>query len=231
MDKLICEHCGAELTIEKKFCSECGSSNPHYVEPPMDIEENLPETLQDLFEWYQMKFGYNTYVKVNIRQNKAEPNSYCIFGYKDKFTAYQYGPTGDSLTRIVLYDGPSEKEAVRTLCKKLEVIYDEFRQNGYKKKINYTEETGIPNNPHYNYGRYDKARQFMQDNGVDVAKVDSWDIPRVPDTMTTKEYDEMLASLKKSKADRKNDKFAEFLAYVIIGIGVLIFCFFASFAR
>ena len=140
MDKLICEHCGAELTIEKKFCSECGSSNPHYVEPPMDIEENLPETLQDLFEWYQMKFGYNTYVKVNIRQNKAEPNSYCIFGYKDKFTAYQYGPTGDSLTRIVLYDGPSEKEAVRTLCKKLETIYDEFRKNGYKKNINYTEE-------------------------------------------------------------------------------------------
>jgi hypothetical protein len=154
----------------------------------------------------------------------------CTILHNNNVCKYQYGPTGDALTRIVIYEGESEKDAAQAFCNKLEDVYDEFQKNGYKKRINYTEETGIPNAPHYNYGRYDKARRFMQENGVDAPNVDSWHIPRLPENMTPADQKKMLESLKKTNAEKRSDKLAEILAYIIIGIGAIIFFFFASFA-
>lgn len=229
MDKLICEHCGAELTTEKKFCSECGVSNPHYVEPDVKIEDHLPTTIQELFDWYQMKFGYNNFVKVYFRTFKKEPNSYCIFQNMNTkvFYVYHYGALAEMDNRQTLYIGDNEESAVLSLYNELENVYDVMVKSNFKKQINYTEITNIPDKEHYDYGRIPIPDEYTSAAGKStnyyaLQKDKKWE----------KEIEEARARKKArmTPEDIKNEKLVTFITYAIIAIGAIFFLFFASFA-
>ena len=225
MDKLICEHCGAELTIEKKFCSECGVSNPHYVEPDIEIEAHLPSTIQELFDWYQMKFGYNNFIRVFFRTFQKEPNSYCIFKSHDVFYVYHHGESAEMDHRTVVYEGKSEKDAVRALCVELEKVYDEMAKSNFRKKINYTEITNIDKQEHYDYGRLPQEYLSASGRGSEFYPVHK--------TKISKEEIEAAKERKRkmrTPEDIRSEKIVTFITYAIIAVLALIFFFFASFS-
>ncbi|MBR3136954.1 MAG: hypothetical protein IKG32_08095 [Clostridia bacterium] len=110
-----CAYCGGTLRSDQKFCTNCGASNPNYVE---DTPRRIfhPKTIAELKEYCAERGMPLLRMRFFIGEDYREPRAFGIYQDGDRFVVYKNKDNGN---RAVRYDGPDEAYAVNELFQKL----------------------------------------------------------------------------------------------------------------
>ena len=110
-----CAYCGGTLRSDQKFCTNCGASNPNYVE---DTPRRIfhPKTIAELKEYCAERGMPLLRMRFFIGEDYREPRAFGIFQDGDRFVVYKNKDNGN---RAVRYDGPDEAYAVNEIFQKL----------------------------------------------------------------------------------------------------------------
>ncbi len=108
-----CEYCGAFISENEEFCSQCGAVNAQFKR----ATDGTPRTIEELKAWYESKnLPPQEVTRFFIGVNCKEPRAFGIYKEAGKYIVYKNKDDG---TRAIRYDGKDEAYAVNELYLKL----------------------------------------------------------------------------------------------------------------
>jgi uncharacterized OB-fold protein len=116
-----CRYCGAVISVDNRFCPNCGAANPEYVTPGRSVV--IPATIEELKDYCRANNIPLSVIHFHIGEDFRKPRAIGIYQDGSEFVVYKNKDDG---SRFIRYRGTDEAYAVREIYLKLREVLENF---------------------------------------------------------------------------------------------------------